>query len=265
MNLAVPLALVVLWFGVTNLGLVPAFFLPKPQTLITILSGKRTVLAGERILFLEALPGALRISLQMMFTGLALGLVTGPLAGLAFGYSKWARDLLEFTFDAIRPVPLFAMIPLFILWFGIGMQPQIALIAFGVFMIMVIQTTEAVRNVPHIFVKAALTSGASRFHIYRTIVIPAIFPHLLAGVRISAASAWGLLVAAEFMGTVTGLGYMLLVRNTYLDTAGVLLIVLIFAFMAIALDFFLRFVSHRVTRWMPRGRSGELVADLLGA
>ena len=263
-GLIVPFGFLGLWFLVTELELVPKFILPKPATLITILSGGQHVIAAERVRFLDALPGALWITIQMVFAGLALGLVSGIGVGLAFGYSRWIRDTVEFTLDAIRPVPLFATIPMFILWFGVGMRPQILLVAFGVFMIMTIQTTEAVRNVPHIYVKAALTAGASRFHIYRTVVVPAIFPHLLAGLRISAAAAWGLDVAAEFMGTRTGLGYMMLARNAFLDTAGVLLIVLIFAFMAILFDFFLRSTSRRLTRWLPRGSEGGAAADLLG-
>ena len=264
-GLVVPFAGLGLWFLVTELELITEFILPKPTTLLTILTGGQHVIAAERVRFADALPSALGITLQMVFSGLALGLVTGIGVGLAFGYSRWVRDTLEFTLDAIRPVPIFATIPMFILWFGIGMRPQILLVAFGVFMIMTIQTTEAVRNVPHIYVRAALTSGASRFHIYRTIVVPAIFPHLLAGLRISAAAGWGLDVAAEFMGTRAGLGYMMLARNAYLDTAGVLLIVLIFAFMAMLFDFFLRAVNKRLTRWVPRGEEGNLAADLLGA
>ena len=212
----------------------------------------------------DVLPGATWITLQMVFGGLLLGGVTGIGAGLMFGYSRWTRDFLEFSLDALRPIPLFATIPLFILWLGIGMRPMIALIAFGVFLLLTIQTTEAVRNVPQIFVKAALTSGASPFHIYRTIVIPAILPYILAGLRLAVASAWGLDVAAEFMGSQQGLGYLMLTRLRFVDPAGITLIVIIFAIMAIGLDFSLRRVNRRFTRWIPRGESAGLVGTYLG-
>ena len=145
------------------------------------------------------------------------------------------------------------------------MAPQVALISFGVFLILTIQTTEAVRNVPHIYVKAALTSGASRRHIYRTIVIPAILPHIMAGLRMGVIAAWGLDVAAEFMGTQKGLGYLMIVRNKYLDTAGVLVIVFMFAAFAIISDFILRAVAKRFTRWSPRGSDLGLVGEMLGS
>ena len=249
----VPLALLALWVGLTAFDLVHPIILPRPWKLVEIF-----------FVIADVLPGATWITLQMVFGGLLVGGVAGIGTGLAFGYSKWARDLLEFSLDSLRPVPLFALIPLFILWMGIGMRPQIALIAFGIFLLLTIQTTEAVRNVPHIFVKAALTSGASRFHIYRTVVVPAIFPNILAGLRLAVAGAWGLDVAAEFMGSQQGLGYMMLTRLRFIDPAGITVIVFILGSMAITLDFILRSVNRRLTRWMPRGQSAGVVGRYLG-
>ena len=75
---------------------------------------------------------ALGISLQMIGLGVLIGAGAGILVGLLFGFSRLARDFFEFTLDTIRPTPIFALIPLFILWFGIGREPQIALVALGV-------------------------------------------------------------------------------------------------------------------------------------
>ena len=251
--LVVPGGLFVIWATVTNLGLVEPIFLPTPQKIVSVLWAIR-----------EIVPPAFLITLQMVFGGLLLGGVTGLGVGLAFGYSRWARDLLEFSLDALRPVPLFALIPLFVLWLGIGKTPQIALVTLGVFLLLTIQTTEAVRNVPPIYVRAALTSGASRSHIYRTVVIPAIVPHILAGLRLAVVSAWGLDVAAEFMGSQAGLGYLMLTRMNYIDTAGIMAIVLIFAVLAIGSDFILRAYISRATAWTQRKSDAGLVADVLG-
>ena len=264
--LAVPLGVLIGWFAVTNAGLIENnVVLPPPQRLIEVFTSGYHNLAATRVPFADALPGAAWISIRMVLLGLLIGTAAGLVVGLAFGYSRWARDLLEFSLDAIRPIPLFATIPLFLVWFGSGMAPQVALIAFGVFLILTIQTTEAVRNVSHIYVRAALTSGASRFHIYRTVVIPAILPHLIAGLRLAVVAGWGLDVAAEFMGTQQGLGYLMIVRNKYLDTAGVLVIVFLFAGMAILSDFLLRAFAKRYTRWSPRGVSLGLVGEMLGS
>ena len=265
MALAVPFAILVIWFAVTNAGLVNSVILPKPQRLFEVLSEGYHNLSATRVPFAEALPGAFLITVRMVAIGLLIGGVLGIVIGLLFGYSRWARDLLEFSLDAIRPMPIFATIPLFLVWFGSGIRPQVALIAFGVFLIITIQTTEAVRNVPHIYVRAALTAGASRLHIYRTVVIPSILPHVIAGLRLGVVAAWGLDVAAEFMGTQQGLGYLMIVRNRYLDTAGVLVIVFLFAGFAVLSDFILRATTKRFTRWSPRGASLGLVGDMLGS
>ena len=227
--------------------------LPTPQKIVSVWWAIR-----------DLLPGALWITLQMVMSGILVGGVSGIGFGLVFGYSRWARDLLEFSFDGLRVVPIFALIPLFLLWFGIGMRPQIALVTLGVLLILTIQTTEAVRNVLHIHVQAALTTGASRFHIYRTVVVPSIIPHILAGLRLAVMAAWGLDVAAEFMGSVTGLGYLTLAGLVNLDTARIVAMVIIFALLAIGSDFLLRAVIKHNLRWTQRTADGGLVAEVLG-
>lgn len=252
--LFVPAFAFAVWATVTNLGLVQAIKLPTPQKLFSVWWA-----IGDLI------PGAFWITLQMVMTGIVVGGLAGLGFGLMFGYSRWARDLLEFSFDWLRVVPMFALIPLFLLWFGIGMRPQIALVTLGVMLILTIVTTEAVRNVLHIHVKAALTMGASRFHIYRTVVVPSIIPHILVGLRLAVISAWGLEVAAEFMGSVQGLGNLLIAGLTNLDSARIAAMTLVFLGLAIASDFLLRALIKRTMRWTQRAAGSGLVAEMLGA
>ena len=251
--LLIPLVLTTAWVVVSQLGLIREIILPRPYRIWK-----------AAVSMWPILPSAWLQTLEMVGWGLLIGGVLGLGVGLSFGYSKMARSLLEFTTDAFRPVPLFAMIPLFILWFGIGKTPQIALIATGVFLILTIHTTEAVRNVPLIYVKAALVRGASRFQVYRTVVIPAIIPHLLSAIRFAVMSAWGLDVAAEFMGSREGLGYIMIVRNIWLDTAGIVLIVMIFAAMAIVADLVIKAIARRLTRWNPRGVAAGIAGEVIG-
>src|SRR5690606_35680291 len=137
------------------------------------------------------------------------------------------RDLLSDLMDIMRPVPVFALIPLFALWFGIGIAPQIAIIALGTSMILGVTTVSAIRNVSPVHIKAALTLGATRGAVYRTVIVPSIVPHLLGSVRVAAAASWGLDVAAEFHGAQQGLGYTMIVRQQYRDTSGIILICII--------------------------------------
>lgn len=264
--LLVPLGVFALWFAVTNLGWVGSAYLPVPQRLLEILTTGYHYLAGSRVPFAEGLPGATWVSLQMVLLGLAIGTPPGLVVGLAFGYSRLVRDLLEFSLDAVRPTPLIALLPILMLWFGTAMATGVRLIVLGVFLILTIAVTEAVRNVSHVYVRAALTAGASRFHIYRTVVIPAILPHMMAGFRLAVVVSWGLVVAAEYMGSGVGLGALMLGRVRYLDNAGILVIVIILAALAILSDFLLRALANRFTRWSSRGAASVgMVGEMLGS
>lgn len=264
--LLVPVAVAALWFAVTNLGWVDAAYLPTPQRLWENLSTGFHYLAGSRVPFIEGIPGATWVSLQMVLISVAIGTPPGLVVGLLFGYSRVFRDLFEFSLDAIRPTPLIALLPMLMLWFGTEMSTGVRLISFGVFLILTIAGTEAVRNVPHVYVRAALTAGASRFHVYRTVVIPAIVPHMMAGFRLAVVVSWGLVVAAEYMGTGVGLGALMFGRVRYLDNAGIIVIVLILAVLAVLSDFLLRAVAKRFTRWSSRGAaSASMVGEMLGS
>ena len=251
--LVVPVSALGLWVGLSEAHVVGSIFLPSPQALWSVAKA-----IGPQ------LPSAYGISLRMVFGGLAIGSVSGITVGLLFGYSKVARDVFELTLDTIRPIPIFALIPLFILWFGIGVWPQTALVSLGVFLILSFTTIEAVRSLPRIYVRAALTCGASRFQIYRTVVLPAIVPNLVVGIRYGAIAAWGLDVAAEFSGSEQGLGYIMIIREEYLDTAGIVLVVLIFCLSAIILDRSLRYVGRFLMPWNPRIAEKGFIAELLG-
>lgn len=251
--LAVPLVLVGIWVVLSEADLVGEIFLPRPWTLWDRL----TTLHGELV-------GAIGVSLVTIGLGVLIGASSGILVGLLLGYSRTVRSLFEFSLDTLRPIPVFALIPLFTLWFGIGRAPQTALVSVGVFLILSFTTIEAVRNVPRIYVRAALTCGASRVDVYRTVVLPAIVPELVIGIRYGVIAAWGLDVAAEFSGSQEGLGYFMIVRGQYLDTAGITLAVGIYCAMAIVVDRALRAAGRRLQVWNPRVSEQDLVRDMLG-
>src|SRR5262249_38992086 len=95
----------------------------------------------------------------------------------------------------------------------------------------------------------AMTLGASRWMVYRTVIVPAIVPSMVASLRYAIAISWGLLVAAEYTGSRNGLGYQMIARQQYLDTAGILAIVLVFSALAIVTDRIMRIGLRRMTRW----------------
>lgn len=253
-KLVVPVVIIVAWVVVSEMELV------KPRVIPPVSSIWESFLG-----LYELLPKAILTTVSMTLTGFAIGTAFGTLMGLAMAYSRAVREFLGSVFDFLRPVPVFALIPLFILWFGIGRAPQVALIAMGTSVVLGVTTLEAIRNVPTIYVRAALTLGASRQHIYRTVIVPYIIPHLIGAIRVAAAASWGLDVAAEFMGSQQGLGYLIIIQQVYLRTAGIILLVTVYSILAVITDTLIAVVEARVTRWTERRAGVGVVASIVGS
>ena len=253
-KIIVPIAVIILWIVITQLKLVRPIFIPTPQNLW-----------GSFVGMYHILPDAMLTTIIMTLSGFAIGVTFGTVSGLVMAYSKTIRDLLGTIFDFMRPVPVFALIPLFILWFGIGRAPQIALIALGTSVVLGVTTLEAIRNVPTIYIRAALTLGADRGRIYSTVIVPYIIPHLIGAIRVAAAASWGLDVAAEFMGSQQGLGYLIIMQQTYLRTAGIIFLVIVYSTLAVIMDTLIATVERRITRWTERRTSIGVVASIVGS
>jgi ABC-type nitrate/sulfonate/bicarbonate transport system permease component len=253
-KILIPLGAIIVWIIISRYSLVKPLFIPTPRNILD------SFLAMYKIL-----PKALLTTVLMTISGFLFGTLFGTVSGLLMAYSRPIRELIGTLLDFIRPVPVFALIPLFILWFGIGRAPQIVLIALGSSVVLGLTTLEAIRNVPTIYVRAALTLGANRNIIYRTVIVPYIIPHLIGAIRVAAAASWGLDVAAEFMGSQQGLGYLIILQQTYLRTAGILLLVAIYSILAIILDIIIASLESRITKWTERHTRIGIVAHLTGS
>ncbi len=252
--LLIPVAIVALWTAVTWRGAVDPIFLPSPFDIVQSIKD-----------LWPLLPSSLAASLTMTLGGFLGGSALGLAMGLLMAYSRLAREVFGGVLDFLRPVPIFALIPLFILWFGLGVTPQVVMIMLGTSLIIGVSTIEAIKNVPSVYIRAGLVFGASRWTIYRRIILPAIFPHLLGAVRVAAAASWGLNVAAEYVGAQVGLGHLMIIRVQYLDTAGILSIVLIYCLLAVALDKVVVAVERPLTRWTEKGAGTNVVGAITGA
>jgi len=234
----------IMWSIITlSTDLVRPIFIPSPVDIL-----KSFIDMKEHILL------ATLISLGITLGGFIVGVIAGIALGLAIAYSKDFMEVVGPFLDFTRPVPVLALIPLFLLWFGIGLMPQILLVALGVSVILGVSTYEAVRNMPLVYIRAAANLGADKKLIFRTVVIPYIFPHLIGAIRVGAAVSWGLDVASEFMGAQIGLGYNMIVQQIYLNTSGIIAIVFIYSILAIGLDQIIRKVEGRLTHWTERSR-----------
>lgn len=236
------LIIMLVWVLVTMVfKLITYTFLPSPVDI-----------AKEFWSMRKNLFSSLLASLRITMSGFLIGMVVGLTLGLFMAYSKAFMDTMGPIMEFTRPIPVFAMIPLFMIWFGLGLWPQILLVALGVMGILGVQTYEAVKNMPIIFIRASQNLGASKFTIFRTIVLPYIIPNMIGAIRVAAATSWGLDVAAEFMGVQIGLGYNMIVQQMYLNTPGIMAIVIIYSLLAIILDKIIAAIEKRLTVWTDR-------------
>lgn len=187
-----------------------------------------------------------------LLAGLLLGIALGVGAGLLLGWNQQLRYLIEGPLLLIRVIPLLALLPLFLAWFGGREIGAIAFIAYATFTMMFINTLEAVRNVDPVVQDYARTLGASRARVYATVVMPAIVPELTGGVRVVLGLAWAILLAAEFLASQDGIGHILILAQQYAYTDRMILIVLLIMLYTFLLDRAFSAFASRVTRWAPR-------------
>jgi sulfonate transport system permease protein len=193
-----------------------------------------------------------------LYTGLAIGAAVGMAAGLAVSWSTWSRRIVALPGQVLRTLPLLAFIPLFQLWFGITFRGMVTFVAIAVGVIFFTGTVNAVGNIPPIYSQYARTLGASRLRIYRSIVLPAMFPELRSSILLALGAAWTAVIGAEFLGAQTGLGQIVVYSKYfgYVDRMFLVgIIVLVYASMTYAI--FDR-ISRRLTVWLPSDAQREL-------
>ena len=240
-SIAVLVTVFALWWTVTSgLGLVRELFFPSPESLFAALN----------VLNLRLLEDAFATLTRVLFSWIG-GSALGVFVGLMMARSRLLMYALNPLIEAVRPVPPVALIPFVILWFGIGDSGKLFLGALACFMVMVVNTTVAVTNVPPVVIQAARSLGASNSVVYRRVVFPSILPEILSGFRIGSALAFAVVVAAEFLGADAGIGRLIMAASRTLNTPVVLLGTIVIALMAVLLDQMILRVSRYLTRWAP--------------
>lgn len=234
------LALLVAWELVSRLGLVSQLSLPSPLGVGAALA--HLLRSGDLLRHLLA-------SLQRIGGGWLLGTLGGLGFGFAMGTSSVARSIGSPLVASLFPVPKIALLPLFILWLGIGEASKLTTIAVGVFFPTVISTYSAVDSVPRSLVRMGQSFGLSSSAIVRRILLPGALPGILAGFRISSSIALILVVAAEMIGAEYGVGALILTAGHLLQTDRLLAGVAVLSLLGLAIAIVLERVERRVLRW----------------
>ena len=237
----IALALVIaLWQLAGSAGWVNPLFLPAPLAII-------------RAIYQLAISGALwqhlAYSVMRIGTGWILGTVAGVIVGFAIGLSSLARGVGITFISALFPIPKIALLPLLILWLGIGEEPKIATIALGVFFSTAISVYSGVDAVPRNLIRMAQSFNVPFHAIVRRVIWPGALPSILAGFRITASVALLLVVSAEMIGAEYGIGAFVLQAGNLMQTDQLLAGVVILSLFGLAVGRLINLLETRLLHW----------------
>jgi NitT/TauT family transport system permease protein len=206
--------------------------------------------------FVQALGSAelyenIRASLGRSLPGFVLGSMAGALLGLAAGTARWLDRMLSPAVFLTYPVPKIVMLPIFMIWFGIGDLSKVLIIALACFYPVFINAYYGVRQTRTILVWSALNMGASRGEIFRRVVLPSAAPMIFASLRVSLALSFIVMFAAEMINARSGLGHMIRVAENSLRFDLMYVSLLAIALLGYAGDRLVRFAHSRVLAWQP--------------
>lgn len=234
-------ALVAAWQAGCWAGLLSTRFMPAPAEIALALY--RLARSGE--LWRQLAP-----SLGRLAAGWALGTVAGLAAGVGVGLFSVARSPGMAVVSALFPIPKIALVPLFIIWFGIGEGSKLATVAFGVFFPTVINTAAGIDAVPRGLIRMAQSFGLRFGAIVWKVVLPGALPAILSGFRVTTSIAIVLLVAAEMIGAERGIGAFVLSAGNLYDTDDLMAGIVMLSLLGLAVSW----VIGRLERWLLRWR-----------
>ena len=240
-----PVAVVALWQLLSSAGLIPADKLPPPTTVWHTAVSLVTTSSPAY----GTLQGAMLVSLQRMAIGFAVGGTVAVLLALVAGLSRLGENAVDPLLQIVRMLPLFGLIPVFIVWFGIGELPKIILIALGAAIPLYLNTFAGIRGVDAKLAEVGRVQRLTRAETIRHIVLPGALPQALTGLRQSLGVAWLALVVAEQVNANAGLGFMISQATQFLRNDVILVALAVYAVLGLITDALVRLLERRALAW----------------
>lgn len=235
-----PAAVLILWSVASAAGLLDPGAIPAPWTVLE---------TGSRLWSAGTLPDDILTSLRRAATGFSIGLAVGILLALASGLTRTGEALIDGTVNLNRAIPTLGLIPLFILWLGIGETFKIAIIAIVVYIPIYLNTHAALSGIDSRFVELAEVQGLSKLRFIRQVVIPGALPGFFVGLRLGVTGSWLGLVVLEQINATSGLGYMMFQAQNYGQTDVILVGLVVYGVFGLISDSAVRIVERRVLSW----------------
>lgn len=244
-RLIAPVAVVLVWQLVSSAGLVPAQKLPPPTTVWHTAVSLVTTSSPAY----GTLQGAMLVSLQRMAIGFMFGAVAAIALALVAGLSRLGENAVDPLLQILRTLPLFGLIPVFIVWFGIGELPKIILIALGTAIPLYLNTFAGIRGVDARLVEVGTSLRLRRSELIRHVILPGALPQALTGLRQSLGVAWLALVVAEQVNANAGIGFIISQATQFLRNDVILVALAVYAVLGLLTDALVRQLERRTLAW----------------
>ncbi len=242
LRLLSPVAILLLWEIASRAGLIPARVIAAPSEISTTLW--ELIRSGELLRHLL-------VSLQRAVTGLSIGVAIGVSAALVTGLSKRGEIALDSPMQMLRTIPSLALVPLFILWFGIGEFTKVALIVMGTTFPIYLNLFAGIRNIDPKLVEAANTLGLNRRELIWHVILPGALPSFFVGLRYSLGISWLALVFVEQINTTAGIGFLASDARDFMRTDVIVICLLIYSLLGLLIDGLIRTLERLALAWRP--------------
>ncbi|NUP22531.1 MAG: ABC transporter permease [Streptomyces sp.] len=239
-RLAGPLLVLALWAAASAAEALDPAAIPAPWTVLE---------TGAHLWTDGTLITDILTSLQRAASGFAIGLAAGVVLALASGLTRTGEALIDGTVNLNRAIPTLGLIPLFILWLGIGETFKTAIIAIVVYIPIYLNTHAALSGIDHRFVELAEVQGLSRLRFVRQIVIPGALPGFFVGLRLGVTGSWLGLVVLEQINATSGLGYLMFQATNYGQSDVILVGLVVYGVFGLVSDSAVRLIERRVLSW----------------
>ncbi|MBO3657219.1 taurine ABC transporter permease TauC [Acinetobacter haemolyticus] len=244
LSLSSVLSVLVIWYLITALKIVPSLFLPSPQAV-----WQKFLEVSQQGFMKATLWQHLAASISRVLLALVAAIAIGVPLGLWMGLNKWVRAVLDPLVELLRPIPPLAYLPLLVIWFGIGETTKVLLIFFSILAPVIISSTHGVISHQLNRERAALSLGASQSQVFWHVILPTALPHILTGIRIGLGVGWSTLVASELVAADRGIGFMVQSAAQFLITDTVVLGIIVIAIVAVSFELFLRWLQKQLSPW----------------
>ena len=239
-GLLLPLSILLVWQLAASNRWIDPVFLPTP---LKVVEAFWSMLTGQNLIldFLE--------SINIVGQAFLYGSLAGVGLGIASGLSQRVERFFGPTFDTIRHIPGIAWFPLIVLWLGLGAPAKILVIAKSVFFPVYLNTLQGIRNVDKSYIELAEALTLTRAQLVRKVILPAAMPNIMVALRYSAGLAWALVVVAEGLSGLVGLGFLIFRAQSLLMTDQLLVCMVVIGLVGFAIDRGMYWLQRRVLRW----------------